>query len=310
VALWGYWQNTNRLPSPLEGAIITASIPEGWIWAIPLHDGTMSVGVVMHKTSFKAKRAEQDLEEIYKEAIAQAPTITDLLAPGERSRRELRVETDYSYAATEFAGPGYFMIGDAACFLDPLLSTGVHLAMLSATLVSASLSSILRGEVSNEEGVRFFEDSYRSAYLRLLVFLTTFYKLYDGKESIFWMAQQLTHHDTNGGDLQLAFTNLMSGLEDLKDVKDTGETTRRVVLEEMAKRIEENMLLRNDKDALLAVIEEDSQRVHENDAFFNKVRGMDAPALSPESAIQGLYVVKKPHLGLARVALGREHPVS
>ena len=62
------------------------------------------------------------------------------------------LETDYSYAAETFCGPGFFLCGDAACFLDPLLSTGVHLAMLSALLGAASVASLLRGEVSEAAG--------------------------------------------------------------------------------------------------------------------------------------------------------------
>jgi hypothetical protein len=183
--------------------------------------------------------------------------------------------------------------------------------MLSATLASASLSSMLRGDVSEQEAIHFFEDSYRSAYLRLLVFVSAFYKLYDGKETIFWMAQQLSHQDADGTNLKSAFTNLVSGVADLKDVNDQGgEAARRLVLEEMAKRVEENVALRKDKQAMLAIIEEDAQRVHENDAFFNKIRGIDPLILSPENAIQGLYVVTKPHLGLARVNIEKEYPTA
>ncbi len=309
VAVWGYWKNTKRLPHPKEGSIATVSIPEGWIWAIPLHDGTMSVGVVMHKEFFKAKHANQDFEQIYREAIAQSPTVSDLLAPGERINSQLRVETDYSYAAAQFAGPGYFMIGDAACFLDPLLSTGVHLAMLSATLAAVSLSSMLRGEISSEEARLFFEDSYRCAYLRLFVFLSTFYKLYDGKESIFWMAQQLSYHDTPGATLKSAFTSLVSGVTDLEDVKDGGDATRRFILEEMSKRVEDNLAMRKDKQVLLKIIEQDTHRARESSSFFGQVEGFDALALSPENAIQGFYIVTKPRLGLARVAQKNGHPV-
>jgi flavin-dependent dehydrogenase len=302
IAVWGYWKNTRRLPHPKEGAIATVSIREGWIWAIPLHDGTMSVGVVMHKEFFKAKRSHQNLEEIYNQAIAESPTVSELLAPGERVSPNLRIETDYSYAASKFAGPGYFTIGDAACFLDPLLSTGVHLAMLSATLAAVSISSMLRGEVGSQEAELFFEDSYRCAYLRLLVFLSAFYKLYDGKESIFWMAQQLSQHDTPNMTLKAAFTTLVSGIEDLKDVQDGGDATRRIVLDRMSKRIEENVALRKDKGALLAAIEQDGKRIHENHSFFGRVEGLNSLALSPEEAIQGFYILTQPRLGLARVS--------
>ncbi len=301
VAIWGYWKNARQFPGPKEGAIATVSIPEGWIWAIPLHDGTMSVGVVMHKTFFKEKRSNRSLEEIYSECIAQNVTVSELLAPGERLPQELRLETDYSYASSKFTGLGYFMIGDAACFLDPLLSTGVHLAMLSATLSAVSISSMFRGEITPEEASLFFEDSYRCAYLRLLVFLSAFYKLYDGKESIFWMAQKLSQHDTPGATLKSAFTKLVSGIEDLKDFQDGGDTTRRVVLEEMSNRIQENLSLRKDKEALLEVIEQDGKKIHDNHSFFGRVEGLDGLALSPENAVQGFYISTQPRLRLVRV---------
>src|SRR5690606_1269808 len=79
---------------------------------------------------------KQSLEEIYETSLAEAPTIAAMLKPATLVS-ELRAETDYSYAAEQFAGPGYFISGDAACFLDPLLSTGVHLAMLSGVLSAA-----------------------------------------------------------------------------------------------------------------------------------------------------------------------------
>jgi flavin-dependent dehydrogenase len=152
VAIWGYWRNTKRFPGEREGAIAVLAIPEGWIWGIPLQDGTMSVGIVIHKNTCKAKVSTQSQQEIYHECLAQAPTIMDMLAPGQLTT-DIYLETDYSYAAENFSGPGYFLAGDAACFLDPLLSTGVHLAMLSGLLSAASITSIFRGEIGQDEAI-------------------------------------------------------------------------------------------------------------------------------------------------------------
>lgn len=298
VAVWGYWEDAGRLPTPKEGAIATVSIPNGWIWAIPLHDGTLSVGVVMHQSSFKEKHSQQSLEELYAEALAESPTVSTMVASGQRIS-DLKVETDYSYASTEFAGPGYFLVGDAACFLDPLLSTGVHLAMLSGMLTAVTVAATERGEVSTAEGLEFYENSYRSAYMRLLVFLTAFYHQYDGKESIFWMASRLTNHDVPEQNVKLAFTSLMSGVEDMMDIREGAEAlTRDRVLEEMSRRVSENLKIRQDKLAMMAAY--DSHVKEENASFFNKVEGLDAIARSPENAIGGLYIYTSPHLGLAR----------
>jgi flavin-dependent dehydrogenase len=300
IAIWDYWTGANRLPDPKEGAIATVSIPNGWIWAIPLHDGTMSVGVVMHQSTFKEKHSVQSLEEIYQEALAEAPTISEIVRPGSRGS-ELKVETDYSYASRQFAGPGYYLVGDAACFLDPLLSTGVHLAMLSALLAAASITSAIRGDVSEQEASEFFEKSYRRAYTRLLVFLTAFYHQYDGKESIFWVAQQLTHHDVPQENVKLAFTTLMSGVEDWVDVREGAETVAHdFVLDEMSRRVAENLRIRQDKKAMTTAYDIGTKQ--DNAAFFDKVEGLDGFARTPENAIGGLYVSTSPRLGLTRVS--------
>src|SRR5215831_8691180 len=161
VALWGYWTGAGRMSFAPDGAIANGAVPEGWLWGIPLHDGTMSVGLVLHKTTFKEKRQQFDsLEQLYLNAINSCPLIADLVKPG-KLLTSIRTEQDYSYIAGSLTGPGYFLVGDAACFIDPLLSTGVHLAMHSALLCAASIASALRGEVTERQAMAFFERSYR-----------------------------------------------------------------------------------------------------------------------------------------------------
>jgi flavin-dependent dehydrogenase len=56
VAIWGYWKNANRMATGREGDIAVNSIPNGWLWGIPLQDDIMSVGVVMHKDYLASKK--------------------------------------------------------------------------------------------------------------------------------------------------------------------------------------------------------------------------------------------------------------
>jgi len=80
-----------------EGDIAVGSIRDGWLWGIPLHDGTMSVGVVMHKDSLSAKRAV-GIDTIYRQAIEDSPLLSKILRPGQLVSA-LKTETDYSYTA-------------------------------------------------------------------------------------------------------------------------------------------------------------------------------------------------------------------
>ena len=294
VGIWGYWKNALRLPKDQSGAIAIASIPDGWLWGIPLNEEIMSVGVVMHKSTYK-ERLTSNVKEIYLEMIKKSPLIANLLVPGELVS-DVKIEQDYSYTCDSFSGTGYFIAGDAACFLDPLLSSGVHLATYSALLAAASITSIMRGEVTQSQATSFYDRSYRQAYLRFLVFVSAFYDQNRGKDSYFWEAQRLSSRDFSDSNLKLAFLNLVSGIEDLEDAK---EGIANFVMAEMSDRIQSSHNIRKDKQALAIEREKSNELVKANAEFFNVVEGF--PTLSAVGAVDGLYVVTQPKLGLAQV---------
>jgi len=279
VAIWGYWTGAGRMSFAPEGAIANGAVPDGWIWGIPLHNGTMSVGLVLHKTTFKEKRQElNSLEQIYLNAINECQLIADLVKPA-KLVSNLKTEQDYSYMASSLTGPGYFLVGDAACFIDPLLSTGVHLATHSAMLCAASIASILRGEVTEQQALAFFEKSYRLTYLRLMVIVSGLYQQYNGKETYFWQAQQLTNHDyDDSGAMMEAFLYVVSGMEDLRDVENPHREL------DVAGIADPKPIETTDRGKQLYNI-------------YNKV--FLRSSLSPEGACEGLYVTTKPRLGLA-----------
>jgi hypothetical protein len=281
-----------------EGDIACGSIPNGWLWAIPLRNGTTSVGVVMHRDSVVARQGT--LDDLYFQAIDDSPFIKGIVEPGTMVSKTY-TEQDYSYASQSFCGPGYFMVGDAAAFLDPLLSSGVHLATYSGLLAAASIGSTLRGEVSAGEASAFYEKCYRQAYLRFLVFLSAFYDVGRKKESYFWEAQRLTEQDVQTNDLNHAFLKLVTGV---KDMVDAQTDAHRLVLETMTKRIDENLTMRRDKMALASMDGEERQRAQDNGRFFSSVEGLFA--LNEDEAVEGLYVTTTPCLRLARAS----HPVA
>jgi flavin-dependent dehydrogenase len=303
VALWGYWKDARRAASGRAGDICCGSIANGWLWAIPLRNSTTSVGVVMHRDTFMARRAAlPDLHSLYAESIKESPLIQRIVDPGTLTSA-VHTEQDYSYASGKFCGPGYFMVGDAACFLDPLLSSGVHLATYSALLAAASVGSILREEVTAEEAAVFYERTYRQAYLRFLVFLSAFYDVGRTKESYFWEAQQLTKVDVEAGDLKMAFLNLVTGIKDLTDAQSD---THHLVLAAMAQRINENLAFRKDKALLASLMHEREDQANANARFFSSVEGLFA--LNEAEAIEGLYVAAEPNLRLARASRLSEQP--
>jgi flavin-dependent dehydrogenase len=71
---------------------------------------------------------------LYFEEIAACPEISGLLEGAELTRlsadqqRDVCAIRDWSYDSRRIVGPGWALVGDAAGFVDPILSSGVMLA--------------------------------------------------------------------------------------------------------------------------------------------------------------------------------------
>ncbi len=72
--------------------------------------------------------------------MAESPKLTAALA-GVDWDTKYHVTADYNYRAHRFADRRLLLVGDAACFLDPMFSTGVFLALLSAKLAAGEVIS-------------------------------------------------------------------------------------------------------------------------------------------------------------------------
>src|SRR5262249_3582184 len=140
------------------------------------------------------------------------PLIKEYLAGAQRvttgSYGKLRVRKDYSYLNTRFWRPGMVLVGDAACFVDPVLSSGVHLATYSARLAARSINSCLAGTVDEESAFTEFERRYRREYSVFYEFLASFYELQASEKSYYWEAKKIT--SSRLADTE-AFVELVAG---------------------------------------------------------------------------------------------------
>ncbi|MFD5324900.1 NAD(P)/FAD-dependent oxidoreductase [Streptomyces sp. NPDC127092] len=277
VATWGYWRGAKPAPDAPEGAIRLYSLPDhGWFWAIPLHDGTVSVGLVTDKHSFtEGRRLLGGTDAFYADRLALAPALAGLLAEADLVT-DLRVESDYSYVADTFCGPGWFAAGDAACFLDPLLSTGVHLAMHSGMLAAASIAASLRQDVGESEAASFYQGAYRHAYERLLVLVGAFYDIHQGRDDHFRRAQRLSHRDQRPLRLHESFLHIVTGMEDLHDTR--GDTVAH----------------------LFGALKEPLAGHERVGLGGHGASAMTPWPTKPEHAVAGLRLTLEPHLGLSR----------
>ena len=210
VAIFGYFEGGKRFDAPDTGNILCAAFDEGWMWYIPLSDTLTSVGAVIAKSH--AAKALGDTEASLHGFIDRCTIVKDMLSDATRVTEgtygEVRVRQDYSYANTRFWGNGMVLVGDAACFIDPVFSTGVHLATYSAVLAARSINSVLRGELSEERAFGEFEGRYRREYAVFYEFLSAFYDMEQSEDSYFWKARKVTNFDR---DDMAAFVSLVAG---------------------------------------------------------------------------------------------------
>ena len=236
IAIWGYWRDTAILPDTPQGGINVISSPEGWYWIIPLAGGRTSIGFVTRKDRFSERRPSfGSVDAMYHALIEESATVRGLIDEA-HYLGPVRVETDYSYSADRFCGPGYMIIGDAACFLDPLLSTGVHLALYSALNAAACIASVQRGEVAEDAAHGFFEFAFRRAYARLFALVNVMYERYIGKDGFFRVSDRLVGAEADqvgaAADSQ-SFVEIITGLSDLREAGDAGTRvpTERLITE-------------------------------------------------------------------------------
>jgi hypothetical protein len=98
----------------------------GWVWFIPLHDGSKSIGIVMDKqimlgkrtcTRNAAKCGRQSLQDFYLGELKRAPGVIKSVGKGTlRDSGEpdaVKMGNDQSYAATSFSGDHFRIAGDA-----------------------------------------------------------------------------------------------------------------------------------------------------------------------------------------------------
>jgi FAD-dependent halogenase len=211
LALFGYFEGGKRLPAPNSGNILCAAFDAGWFWYIPLSPTLTSVGAVIRHDALDAVRG--DKEEVLNSLIAQCPLIAEHLADASRVQTgpygEIRTRKDYSYCRDVFWKPGMVLVGDAACFIDPVFSSGVHLATYSALLAARSINTVLAGEgIGEQEAFQEFEARYRREYALFHDFLVSFYDTHHDSESYFWSAKNIIRGDASG--LQ-SFVELVGG---------------------------------------------------------------------------------------------------
>jgi flavin-dependent dehydrogenase len=122
--------------------IVHPAQPDVWYWLIPFQDGRSSLGVVGKREFFTGSVTP---EQRLKALAHDEPFLRRLLAQADWDT-PVRELGGYAANVTAMHGPGFALLGNSAEFLDPVFSSGVTIAMRSASMAAAVLDRQLRGE--------------------------------------------------------------------------------------------------------------------------------------------------------------------
>lgn len=160
VAYFQHFEGVERLEGQAAGHPGIIMCEEGWFWLIGLSDTKTSVGFVT-RPGF-VKQLDVPPDRLLQWAIARCPVVRHRMRNAVGPDKN-HVLADFSYTCAPHAGPGYFMVGDAGCFLDPIFSTGVTLAMMGANETGKHVGAVLAGQtswsVARKQYIRFIEGS-------------------------------------------------------------------------------------------------------------------------------------------------------
>lgn len=173
VAYFGHFLNVERLSGDEEGYPTVAMCDEGWFWMIPIDSSRTSIGLVMDADM--ARQVDVPAPKMLAWGIARCPLVAN------RTKNAVFPETnyvaaDFSYTCAPFAGPGYFLVGDSALFLDPIFSTGVCLGLVASMEVAKLIVMVLRNQMRPSAARRRHIQLVRAGSNTFFDFINLFYQ--------------------------------------------------------------------------------------------------------------------------------------
>jgi flavin-dependent dehydrogenase len=190
LAIYSYFTGAQRLAPPDDGNIFIESYPHGWFWHIPLHTGWTSVGAVVDSHTGQEGLRQHGPEDFLRTQIAQAPYTARMLQHATLVSGPF-VLKDWSYLSSEVVGEGYILVGDAACFVDPLFSSGVHLALMAGVLAAAYVTTALKDPSLRQAAGQVYKELYYKEYGHFRAMAQLFYASNRTVESYFWEARRV-----------------------------------------------------------------------------------------------------------------------
>ncbi|MDE2867999.1 MAG: NAD(P)/FAD-dependent oxidoreductase [Chloroflexota bacterium] len=227
VALFGHYHGgPTTLPDVLDemeptdaGNVYVVAVDDGWLWHIPLAGGLRSIGLVTDPERIRGMtRTERRV--YWQQQIEGCEEYRELLEGG-RWAGDFDIVSDWSFICKRFHGPGYLLVGDAACFVDPILASGIALALQGVLRATKAIRTSLEAPDLNNLAMNWYQEGYLEQANDFVDMANHWYHGQRLQESWFWTAHRLVDPSQNLS-LRQAFVFISSGL-----AKDSSEESIR-----------------------------------------------------------------------------------
>lgn len=211
LAVWGYFDNVNTLPEDQHGHILVERNKDqsGWFWGIPLAGNRLSAGFVAPIEDVKIER--NDLAGFFSERLKETEQMQQLLGDGSKQVGEFRTARDWSYMSEDYVGNGWVTIGDASCFVDPLLSSGVCLGLLCSVPLAQGIDILLDDPSREKDLLQRYADGCRAFHQSLTDYVMFFYDQERDREDYLERATAIGNNPLFT-DPKSGFVGLISGI--------------------------------------------------------------------------------------------------
>ena len=148
-ALVGVWER-DQWDLPDNTHTVVETFEDGWAWSVPISATVRHVGVMVGQGA------------PYRAAVEKSAALRQRL-DGAALRHDWACDASLYYSEA-YAGPQFFLVGDAGSFIDPLSSFGVKKALASAWLAAVAAHTSLLDSGRQSIARDFFSNWERGIY--------------------------------------------------------------------------------------------------------------------------------------------------
>ena len=224
IAAWAYYEGAVRQEGIDEGATVVAFVPEkGWFWWIPLHENRVSLGIVA-EGKYLSRDGVRKPQEMLEREIENNKWVKENLGPAKRIS-EFYITNEYTHHSRHCGTQGLLLLGDAFCFLDPVFSSGLMLALKSGVMAADAAEEAFEANDLSPERFTEYSLTLREGIENMRKLCYAFYN-----ENFSFAELVKKHPDIAGdvtdclsGDVNKDFTKLFECIGDFCDVPEVLE---------------------------------------------------------------------------------------